>query len=134
MSEQEKKGWMAKHPRWPIGFGLVLVIAGPLLLLFVKDSPAGWAAMFAGLIFMAASRFEDIQEIALASFSMKLFERRVDEVEGSVRDIRRLAKESSRLALASIQFAGRMGGFTDDFKRKVLQDTQRLLRVRPESS
>ena len=128
MSEQEKKGWMVKHRSWAIVIGLFLVIVGPVLLFFQTDSPAGWATMFAGLIFMAASRFEDIQEIALASFRMKLFERRVDEVEGSVRDIRRLAKESSRLALASIQFAGRMGGFTDDFKRQVLQDTQRLLR------
>ncbi len=128
MSEQEKKGWIAKHPRWPIRIGLTLVIAGPLLLFLEKDSHAGWAAMFAGLIFMAASRFEDIQEIALASFKMKLFERRVGEVEISVQDIRKLAKESSRLALASIQFAGRMGGFTDNFKSQVLADTRRLLR------
>lgn len=76
---------------------------------------------------MAASRFEDIQEIALASFKMTLFERRVGEVEVSVRDIRRLAKESSRLALASIQFSGRMDGFTDNFKSQVLADTRRLL-------
>lgn len=130
MSEQkkeEKKGWLEEHQIWLIGIGLLLVFAGPLLLLFEKDSHAGWAAMFAGLIFMAASRFEDIQEIALASFRMKLFERRVVEVESSVRDIRRLAKENSRLALASIQFSGRMGGFTDDFKSQVLVDTRRLL-------
>lgn len=127
MPKQEKRGQTAKHPRWPVLVGLLWVIAGPPLLFFVKDSTAGWAAIIAGLIFMAASRFEDIQEIALASFKMRLFERRVDEVEGSVQDIRRLAKESSRLALASIQFSGRLGGFTDDFKSQVLADTRRLL-------
>ncbi len=56
-----------------------------------------------------------------------MFDRRVDQLEGVVRDIKRLAKESSRLALASIQFSGRMGGFTDDYKTRVLADTRRLL-------
>ena len=50
------------------------------LLVAEQESHAGWAAMFAGLIFMAASRFEDVQEIGLASFRMKLFERRVDQL------------------------------------------------------
>lgn len=127
MSEQEKKGWMAKHRRWTFGVGLLLVIVGPVLLLAEQESQAGWAAMFAGLIFMVASRFEDVQEIGLASFRMKMFERRVDQLEGVVRDIKRLAKESSRLALASIQFSGRWGGFTDDYKNRVLADTRRLL-------
>ena len=127
MPQQEKKGSMAKHRRWTIGVGLLLVIVGPVLLLAEQESHAGWAAMFAGLIFMVASRFEDVQEIGLASFRMKLFERRVDQLEGVVRDIKRLAKESSRLALASIQFSGRMGGFTDDYKTRVLADTRRLL-------
>ncbi len=127
MSEQEKKGWIAKHRRWTIWVGLLLVIVGPVLLLAEQESDAGWAAMFAGLIFMMASRFEDVQEIGLASFRMKMFERRVDQLEGVVRDIKRLAKESSRLALASIQFSGRMGGFTDDYKTRVLVDTRRLL-------
>jgi hypothetical protein len=127
MAEQEKKSWMAKHRRWTIGVGLLLVIVGPVLLLAEQESHAGWAAMFAGLIFMVASRFEDVQEIGLASFRMKMFERRVDQLEGVVRDIKRLAKESSRLALASIQFSGRMGGFTDDYKTRVLADTRRLL-------
>ena len=126
MPEQEKKSWLKKYQILLIALGLILVIIGPILL-YAKSYQAGWATMLAGLIFMAASRFEDIQEIRLASFKMKLFERRVGEVETSVRDIRRLAKESSRLALASIQFAGRMGGFTDDFKSQVLADTQRLL-------
>jgi len=110
-----------------VGFGLFLVIVGPVLLFFEKESHAGWATMFAGLIFMVASRFEDIQEIGLASFRAKMFERRVDQVEDTVGVVRRLAKESSRLALASIQFAGRIGGFTHDYKMKVLADTRRLL-------
>ena len=41
--------------------------------------------------------------------------------------MKRLAKESSRLALAAIQFSGRIGGFTDDYKARVLTDTRRLL-------
>ncbi len=127
MSEHEKKGWMAKHRRWTIGVGLLLVIVGPVLLLAEPGSHAGWATMIAGLIFMVASRFEDVQEIGLASFRMKMFERRVDQLEGVIRDIKQLAKESSRLALASIQFAGRLGGFMDDFKSNVLADTRRLL-------
>ncbi len=127
MSEQEKKGWMAKHRSWTIGVGLLLVVVGPVLLLAKQESHAGWATMVAGLIFIVASRIEDIQEIGLASFRAKMFERRVDKVESVVRDIKRLAKESSRLALASIQFSGRMGGFTDDYKTRVLVDTRRLL-------
>lgn len=127
MSEEKKNGTLAKSSKWPIRFGLALIVVGPVLLLLVKDSHAGWAVMLAGLIFMAASRFEDVQEIALASFKMKLFERRVGEVEVSVRDMRRLAKENARLALASIQFAGRLSGFPEEFKSKVLADTRQLL-------
>lgn len=127
MSQQEKKGWMAKHRSWMIGVGLLLVVVGPVLLLAKQESHAGWATMVAGLIFIVASRIEDIQEIGLASFRAKMFERRVDKVESVVRDIKRLAKESSRLALASIQFSGRWGGFTDDYKNRVLADTRRLL-------
>ena len=102
MSEQEKKGWMAKHRSWTIGVGLLLVIGGPVLLFAEPESHAGWATIVAGLIFMVASRFEDVQEIGLASFRLKMFERRVNQLEGVVRDIKRLAKESSRLALGPV--------------------------------
>ena len=127
MPGKEKKDWLENHRSWTIWVGLLLVIFGPVLLLVEQESHAGWAAMFAGLIIMMASRFEDVQEIGLASFRMKMFERRVDQLEGVVRDIKRLAKESSRLALASIQFSGRLSGFTHDYKTRVLADTRRLL-------
>lgn len=128
MAKQEKKGWLEKYREWMIGLGLLLVIAGPVLLFLEQESHAGWATMFAGLIFMVATRFEEIQEIGVASFKAKMFERRVDQLEGVIQNIKRLAKESSRLALASIQFSGRMGGFTDDYKTRVLADTRRLLK------
>ena len=124
---RNQKGCVTILKGLAVAFGLLLVMAGPLLLIYQPDSQAGWATMLAGLIFMVASRFEDIQEIGLASFSAKMFERRVGRAEDAIQNIKRLAKESSRLALASIQFAGRMGGFTDKYKTRVLTDTRRLL-------
>ena len=125
--KRNQKGCVTILRGLAVAFGLLLVIAGPVLLVFQPKSQAGWATMFAGLIFMVASRFEEIQEIGLASFSAKMFERRVGRAEDAIQNIKRLAKESSRLALASIQFAGRMGGFTDEYKTRVLTDTRRLL-------
>lgn len=127
MIEDSKKSWLPSRRRWLVAFGLCWVFAGPFLLFFYKDSHAGWASMFTGLIVIAVSRLDDIQEIALASFTMKLFERRVDKVEDTVRDVRKLAKQSSKFALSSLQYSGRYGGTPEDIKYKNLADTRALL-------
>ncbi|MDA0306887.1 MAG: hypothetical protein O3B76_11505 [Proteobacteria bacterium] len=122
------------EPRWrrvlrigAFAIGLIAVAAGPVFHYFQTDPHVGWALMITGLIFMVASRFDDVIEIGFGSFQTKL-ERRITKVEDAMAAVRRLAKASARNALNSVQFAGRMGGFSEPEKMLFLRDTRRLLR------
>jgi hypothetical protein len=121
------------EPRWrralrlgAFAIGLGAVAAGPILHLIRPDSHIGWSLMIAGLIFMVASRFDEVVEIGFGSFRTTL-ERRVKKVEDTMSAVRRLAKASARNALNSVQFAGRMGGFSETEKMQFLRDSRRLL-------
>ncbi len=108
------------------GIGLIGIVAGPVLHLFVGNPHVGWATMIAGLIFMVSSRFDEVVEIGFGSFKTKL-ERRVRDIEETMEAVRRLAKASARNALNSVQYAARWGGFRESEKLKFLHDTRKLL-------
>lgn len=107
-------------------FGLLCIATGPVVHFFHSSPHVGWALMIAGLIFMVSSRFDDVVEIGFGSFKTKL-ERRVKEMENAMDAVRHLAKASARNALNSVQFAGRMGGFSETEKIQFLLDTRSLL-------
>ncbi len=122
----EEPGWRQCLRIGAFLVGLAAIAAGPLLLNYLPNPNVGWASMITGLIFMMSSRFDDVVEIGFGSFRTKL-ERRVKKVEDTMAAVRRLAKESARSALKSVQYAGRLGGFTDTEKERFLRDTRRLL-------
>lgn len=107
--------------------GLVAVAGGPIVHLFEFNEHAGWSLMILGLIFMAASRFEDVVEFGFGSFKARL-ERRVSEVEQAMSAVRRLAKESARNALLAVQYNNRLGSFDVGFQEDFLNNTRALLR------
>ncbi len=130
MSDANENG---EEPQWrrvlrisAFAIGLIAIAAGPVFHYFQPDPHVGWASMIAGLIFMVSSRFDDVVEIGFASFRTRL-ERRVKKVEDTMEAVRRLAKASTHSALNSVQYAGRMGGFTETEKIQFLGDTRRLL-------
>jgi hypothetical protein len=119
-------------PWWPLRYGafaigIAAVAAGPAFHFFRPELQIGWSLIIAGLIFMVASRFDDIVEIGFGSFRATL-ERRVQKVEDAMGAVRRLAKESARGALITVQSAGRKGGFTEPEKARYLRRTRELLR------
>ena len=130
MSDAKEPGEESKLRRGlrigAFAIGLVAIAAGPVFHFVQPDPHVGWASMIAGLIFMVSSRFDDVVEIGFASFRTKL-EQRVKRVEDTMGAVRRLAKASARSALNSVQFAGRLGGFTETEKIQFLGDTRRLL-------
>ena len=53
---RKQKGCVTILRGLAVAFGLLLVMAGPVLLVYQPDSQAGWATMLAGLIFMEGAR------------------------------------------------------------------------------
>ena len=130
MFDAKENGEEPQWLRWlrigAFAIGLIAIAAGPAFHYFQPDPHVGWALMIAGLIFMVSSRFDDVVEIGFGSFRTKL-ERRVKKVEDTMEAVRHLAKASARSALNSVQYTGRMGGFTETEKIQFLGDTRRLL-------
>lgn len=112
-----------------IVFGLALFAAaiGPVLLILLGKSEAGWMTLISAIIVMLGTRFDAIEEISLGPLRAKL-RKQVEEAEQVITAIRALATQVASTTLSLVKRSGRLGGYDDEEEEAIRIEVHDLLK------